>query len=103
MRSLQEAKLCSSSRQAKFDIHWHHSVSDIPPSVSEYTMFFAHEFFDALPIHTLQVSGFKTLTHSNDKRDIRKPKLGGMKYSLMRILTTMRLGIARRRLKNPMF
>lgn len=54
MRSLQEAKLCSSSRQAKFDIHWHHSVSDIPPSVSEYTMFFAHEFFDALPIHTLQ-------------------------------------------------
>lgn len=54
MRSLQEAKLCSSSRQAKFDIHWHHSVSDIPPSVFEYTMFFAHEFFDALPIHTLQ-------------------------------------------------
>ncbi|KIK10229.1 hypothetical protein K443DRAFT_126999 [Laccaria amethystina LaAM-08-1] len=54
MRSLQEAKLCSSSRQAKFDIHWHHSVDDIPPSVSEYTMFFAHEFFDALPIHTLQ-------------------------------------------------
>lgn len=51
MRALQQAKLGSHN----IEIHWHNSINEIPSSPSEYTMLVAHEFFDALPIHILQV------------------------------------------------
>ncbi|TFK40204.1 S-adenosyl-L-methionine-dependent methyltransferase [Crucibulum laeve] len=53
MRSLQEKKL-ESHREAKINVHWHNSISEIPLTESKYTMLIAHEFFDALPIHLLQ-------------------------------------------------
>lgn len=54
MRALQQAKL-SSNKQLDIEIHWHDSINEITSSPSEYTMLVAHEFFDALPIHILQV------------------------------------------------
>ena len=57
MRALQQAKLNSDKRH-NVEIHWHHSINEISSSSSEYTMLVAHEFFDALPIHILQVRQF---------------------------------------------
>jgi NADH dehydrogenase [ubiquinone] 1 alpha subcomplex assembly factor 7 len=51
MRALQQAKL----ERSNIEIHWHNSINEITFSPSEYTMLVAHEFFDALPIHILQV------------------------------------------------
>ena len=51
MRALQQAKF----ERFHIDIHWHNSINEITISPSEYTMLVAHEFFDALPIHILQV------------------------------------------------
>ena len=51
MRALQQAKL----ERSNIEIHWHNSIDEITFSPSEYTMLVAHEFFDALPIHILQV------------------------------------------------
>ena len=51
MRALQQAKL----ERSNIEIHWHNSINEIKFSPSEYTMLVAHEFFDALPIHILQV------------------------------------------------
>ena len=51
MRALQQAKI----ERFNIEIHWHNSINEISFSPSEYTMLVAHEFFDALPIHILQV------------------------------------------------
>lgn len=55
MRELQKEKLQAISQQHHCEIHWHDTINDIPPSSGEYTMLVAHEFFDALPIHVVQV------------------------------------------------
>ena len=51
MRELQKAKL--TGRNIK--VHWHDLLGEIQPSTEEYTMLVAHEFFDALPFHVVQV------------------------------------------------
>lgn len=55
MRVLQEEKLKTPER-GNVHLHWHNSISEIPTDTNEYTMLIAHEFFDALPIHVLQVN-----------------------------------------------
>ncbi|KAJ7822082.1 S-adenosyl-L-methionine-dependent methyltransferase [Mycena olivaceomarginata] len=35
-------------------LEWHDSLDEIAPSEEEYTMLVAHEFFDALPFHTIE-------------------------------------------------
>ncbi|KAF8968058.1 S-adenosyl-L-methionine-dependent methyltransferase [Flammula alnicola] len=56
MRATQQAYLTSiSNERPHVHLHWHNSINEIPTSSSEYTMLVAHEFFDALPIHILQV------------------------------------------------
>ncbi|KAF5359488.1 hypothetical protein D9756_003275 [Leucocoprinus leucothites] len=52
LRAVQEQKLASSKRN--INLHFHHSISDVPQNPKQYTMLVAHEFFDALPIHLLQ-------------------------------------------------
>ena len=37
------------------EIYWHRVFEDIRPSMNRYTMFVAHQFFDSLPVHVLQV------------------------------------------------
>ncbi|KAJ7193938.1 S-adenosyl-L-methionine-dependent methyltransferase [Mycena pura] len=54
LRALQERRLSPSALKHEFALQWHDSVDQIPPSSDAYTMVVAHEFFDALPFHTIQ-------------------------------------------------
>ncbi|KAF7374406.1 Protein arginine methyltransferase NDUFAF7 [Mycena sanguinolenta] len=55
LRALQEARLSPSAAKYGCTLEWRESVDDIPVSKEEYfTMVVAHEFFDALPFHTIE-------------------------------------------------
>ena len=54
MRTLQEEKLYPQADKTGYQLHWHDSIGTIPPS-DAFSMLVAHEFFDALPVHVLQV------------------------------------------------
>ena len=54
MRATQQVNITKADR-TNIQVHWHTSIGEILPSSTEYTMLVAHEFFDALPIHVLQV------------------------------------------------
>ncbi|KAJ7639431.1 S-adenosyl-L-methionine-dependent methyltransferase [Roridomyces roridus] len=54
LRALQEARLEPEAGKYNCTLGWHDSIGDIAPSAEEYTMVVAHEFFDALPFHTIQ-------------------------------------------------
>ena len=55
---------CCTAEETRWDgksglrIHWHDSIDDVPAANSIYTMLVAHEFFDALPFHLIEVRGF---------------------------------------------
>jgi len=72
MRDLQKAKLQPQANQLGCKLHWHDAIEDIPPSNS-FSMILAHEFFDALPFHLLQVKFHiiipSTFTHSSHRKD----------------------------------
>ena len=55
LRKVQEEKLTKSPFFGSPNVQFHNHLSEIPRSPSEYTILVAHEFFDALPIHVLQV------------------------------------------------
>ncbi|SRR6266550_5040874 len=55
MRSLQEQKLQSSVQKLGCAVSWHDTLEELQPSPDMFTMLIAHEFFDALPIHIIQV------------------------------------------------
>ena len=80
MRALQQEKVVSSNIQ----IHWHNSINEITTSPWEYTMLVAHEFFDVLPIHILQVRRYLYMNCSFSKRHLcyRKCRPAGMKFLL---------------------
>jgi NADH dehydrogenase [ubiquinone] 1 alpha subcomplex assembly factor 7 len=54
MRALQKEKLQPSVEKAGCQLHWHDSINDVIPS-NQFSLVVAHEFFDALPVHVLQV------------------------------------------------
>jgi NADH dehydrogenase [ubiquinone] 1 alpha subcomplex assembly factor 7 len=56
LQAIQEEKLLPASMVGRWDLLWHDSLDDVPQETEEYTMLVAHEFFDALPIHVLEVS-----------------------------------------------
>ena len=73
MRDLQKAKLQPQANQLGCKLHWHDAIDDIPPSKG-FSMILAHEFFDALPFHLLQVRFhvviiLSTFTHSSHRKD----------------------------------
>lgn len=55
MRSTQKTKLGSLSQTNGWALVWHDAVDSIPHDDSKFTLILAHEFFDALPFHLLQV------------------------------------------------
>jgi NADH dehydrogenase [ubiquinone] 1 alpha subcomplex assembly factor 7 len=55
LRAVQEKKLQAWGDKGSLELHWHDSIEDIPTTDSVYTMLVAHEFFDALPFHLIEV------------------------------------------------
>lgn len=55
LRELQEKKLNPIVSRNGWNIHWHDSIEDVPRDDTHYTMLVAHEFFDALPFHLIEV------------------------------------------------
>ncbi len=55
LRAIQKEKL---SPYENARLHWHNSVFEIEPSSERFTFLLAHEFFDALPVHVIQVCPF---------------------------------------------
>lgn len=61
LKKVQVEKLSVSSMnniETRNLLHWHESLDDIPTSTSTpntFTMVIAHEFFDALPVHIIEV------------------------------------------------
>jgi hypothetical protein len=56
MRSVQRQKLLPLSQKDKWDLFWHDFIDDVPQDPGLFTLLLAHEFFDALPVHLLEVS-----------------------------------------------
>ncbi|KAJ7757738.1 S-adenosyl-L-methionine-dependent methyltransferase [Mycena maculata] len=54
LRALQDTRLSPDALKYGCALDWHDSVDQISPSSEAYTMVIAHEFFDALPFHTIE-------------------------------------------------
>ena len=57
LRVVQQKKLEPWDGKNGLKIHWHDSIDDVPAANGIYTMLVAHEFFDALPFHLIEVRG----------------------------------------------
>ena len=55
LRSVQEQALKPFAEKFGWSIHWHDNLDAIAPTDKQYTMVLAHEFFDALPFHLIEV------------------------------------------------
>lgn len=55
LRSVQEQALKPFAEKFGWSIQWHDNLDTIVPTDKQYTMVLAHEFFDALPFHLIQV------------------------------------------------
>jgi SAM-dependent MidA family methyltransferase len=58
LRAVQQKKLEPWDGKNGLKLHWHDSIDDVPADNGIYTMLVAHEFFDALPFHLIEVRGF---------------------------------------------
>lgn len=56
LRLLQEKRLDPVAKRNGWTLCWHDSIDDVPRDDTHYTMLVAHEFFDALPFHLIEVS-----------------------------------------------
>lgn len=56
LRSVQEQALKPFVEKYGWKIQWHDNLDAIVPTDKQYTMVLAHEFFDALPFHLIEVS-----------------------------------------------
>ena len=56
LRSVQEQALKPFAENYGWKIQWHDNLDSIAPTDKQYTMVLAHEFFDALPFHLIEVS-----------------------------------------------
>jgi len=56
LQSVQEQTLKPFVEEFGWSIQWHDNLDAITPADKQYTMVLAHEFFDALPFHLIEVS-----------------------------------------------
>ena len=76
LRDVQARTLDAHSKS----ITWHDSLDSIPLDDEAYTMLIAHEFFDALPFHLLEVCSVMLRASTwTDCRFYRKQRKGGRK------------------------
>jgi SAM-dependent MidA family methyltransferase len=70
LRSVQEQALKPLAEKFGWSIQWHDNLDAIVPKDEQYTMVLAHEFFDALPLHLIEVSFLRSnkLRVSPDRR-----------------------------------
>ncbi|WWD18208.1 hypothetical protein CI109_102658 [Kwoniella shandongensis] len=54
MRGIQSDRLSSRVEGKDIDLNWYTGVNEIPESPDEFTLFVAHEFFDAMPINVFE-------------------------------------------------
>ena len=59
MRRLQENKLQKFVCGDKCGLSWADSLEDVHPDKDVFTMIVAHEFFDALPFHLIEVWSYR--------------------------------------------
>jgi NADH dehydrogenase [ubiquinone] 1 alpha subcomplex assembly factor 7 len=55
LRLTQEQELKPFVEKFGWKIQWHDNLDAIMPADKQYTMVLAHEFFDALPFHLIEV------------------------------------------------
>lgn len=55
MQKTQDGKLRPTVQTNGWDLLWHNTLDEVPCDEGIYTMILAHEFFDALPFHLLEV------------------------------------------------
>lgn len=68
LRSVQEQALKPFAEKFGWSIQWHDNLDAIVPTDKQYTMVLAHEFFDALPFHLIEV-GFPSSTKPRPSPD----------------------------------
>lgn len=54
-RTVQEQALKPFAEKFGWKIQWHDNLDVFTPADKQYTMILAHEFFDALPFHLVEV------------------------------------------------
>jgi SAM-dependent MidA family methyltransferase len=86
MRAMQKNALLPASLHngTDWEIVWHDAIDDVLRSTGEgeYTMLVAHEFFDALPVHVLQVrTPFLCILFLSLNLSLRKHTKAGKKFS----------------------
>lgn len=55
MQALQKEKLSHLTSTNNWNVNWFSALDDFPADKDKFTIIVAHEFFDALPFHLLQV------------------------------------------------
>ena len=55
LRAVQEQALKPFIEKFGWKIQWHDNLDALTPTDKQYTMILAHEFFDALPFHLIEV------------------------------------------------
>lgn len=78
LRVVQDTKL-KQNAASSYELLWYNAIAEIPRNPSVYTMLVAHEFFDALPVHIIQVWSSHFQTTVQPLRVSRKQKPVGMK------------------------
>ncbi|KAK6907652.1 hypothetical protein I203_101650 [Kwoniella mangroviensis CBS 8507] len=68
LRKIQGDKLLERLEGKEVDLQWYTGINEIPETNDTYTLFVAHEFFDAMPINTFEKTdmGWREVQVDND-------------------------------------
>ncbi|WVQ65216.1 uncharacterized protein L199_003389 [Kwoniella botswanensis] len=68
LRKIQGDKLSKRLEGKEVDLEWYTGINEIPETNDTYTLFVAHEFFDAMPINTFEKTdmGWREVQVDND-------------------------------------